>query len=115
MVEQVASSGDWRAAVAYAARQQLDQDNQAGTYLDAVRVTIRLQFAPPKSWKGYTRPTSRATGDVDKHARNILDALVDAAVIKDDAQVAALVVSKQYCRGAQTPGAIVEVTGVSGD
>ena len=109
MVEQLAGSGDWRAAVAYAARQKLAElerlGNPPGAYLDAVRVTIRLQFAPPKSWKGYARPTSRATGDVDKHARNILDALVDAGVIKDDAQVASLRVQKHYCHGHEIPGA----------
>jgi crossover junction endodeoxyribonuclease RusA len=114
MVEQVASSGDWRAAVAYAARQELSEQERLGippgAYLDAVRVTIRLQFTPPKSWKGGL-PTSRATGDVDKHARNILDALVDAAVIKDDSQVSSLRVAKRYCLADQGPGAHIEVTG----
>lgn len=113
MVEQNATSGEWRAAVAYAFRQELREleliGNPPGVWLSGVRVTIRLQFNPPKSWKGGSYPISRATGDVDKHARNILDALVDAGVIKDDSQVAGLRVSKFYCAGHEAPGARIEV------
>lgn len=112
MVENHEHSGDWRAMVAYAARQELidleNLGNPPGAYLGAVRVTVQLRFAPPKSWRGGF-PTSRATGDVDKHARNILDALQDAGVFKDDAQVASLRISKRYCQGAETPGANIEI------
>lgn len=114
MVEQLQGSGDWRAAVAYGARQELAEmerlGNPPGVYLGSVDVYIRLQFNPPKSWNGYDRPSSRATGDVDKHARNILDALQDAGVFKDDAQAVTLSVRKWYCKGHQAPGAHITVT-----
>ena len=113
MVEQLEGSGDWRAAVAFAARTELADlervGNPPGAWLGPVKVTVQLRFTAPKSWRG-GYPTSRATGDVDKHARNILDALQDAGVFKDDAQVAGLRISKRYCLHDETPGANVEIT-----
>lgn len=117
MTEQVGGSGDWRAAVAYAARGALlDMErlgNPPGVFLGPVSVHIRLQFALPKSKRHPAYPTSRATGDVDKHARNILDALVDAAVIKDDSQVVVLRAHKVYCHAQEIPGAHIYATEVT--
>lgn len=62
-----------------------------------------------------TYPTSRRTGDVDKHARVILDELQNVGVYVDDAQVVDVHCRKQYLndRGA-SPGARIEVTQLPG-
>ena len=116
MAEQVTGSGDWRAAVARAAWDALLEaerlGNPPGIFLGPVSVHIRLQFALPKSKHHPAYPTSRTTGDVDKHARNILDALVDAAVIRDDSQVVVLRAHKVYCHAQEIPGAHITVTEV---
>lgn len=49
--------------------------------------------------------------DVDKLARAILDALTDAAVLRDDARVARLVVEKRYADAAT--GARITITTLS--
>lgn len=120
MVEQLEGSPDWRRAVAVAAhdaiRETLDGDVTAGyPYLGPVAVRIRLLFTKPVS-APKTRdilPSTRSTGDSDKHARNIFDALQDAGVIKDDAQVVDHHVSKRYCRPGQIAGAQIVVTDVT--
>jgi len=114
MVEALAGSGDWRAAVAhtaYEARTRMhDAENCVCPYLDAVQVDIVLYFAAPKK-RTSEFPHTRTTGDIDKHARNILDALQDAAVVKDDAQVTFLAVRKRYANA--TPGASITVRTVA--
>ncbi|MBM0235914.1 RusA family crossover junction endodeoxyribonuclease [Micromonospora sp. ATA32] len=120
MVEQLKHSPDWRRAVVEDAHKAIAcvcGDPDCHTLLPgypfegAVEVLISLYFAKPKS-APKTRPilpTSRATGDADKHARNIFDALQDAGVIKDDSQVVDHHVSKRYCRPGETPGARIAV------
>jgi crossover junction endodeoxyribonuclease RusA len=117
MVEQV-DNVDWRSAVvaqAFEAIRNPDPDvDMAPGYLQTlapgyphtgpVKVIIELTFRPPQ--KPLPLPSTRTTGDVDKHARTILDALQDAGVIKDDAQVTDLRVSKRY---GHVPGARITV------
>ena len=43
-------------------------------------------------------PIKRSAGDIDKLARNLLDALVQAQIMKDDSQVIRLVIDKLYPR-----------------
>lgn len=119
--EQVAGSPDWRAAVVHAAHEAIRagcHDGPAGacTHLapgfpheGPVRVAIALDFTPPK--KRPPLPTSVRSGDVDKHARNILDALQDAGVVRNDAQVVDLTVRKRYTDGAA--GAVITVWAVA--
>ncbi len=60
-----------------------------------------------------TAPTYvQAKPDADKLARAILDALTDAAVLRDDSRVARLVVEKRYADGPT--GARITVTPLAG-
>lgn len=120
MVEQHGHSTDWRRSVAGAAHEQIRcrctdpacRSLKPGHPVEGpVAVAIALLFPKPKS-APKTRPilpSTRATGDGDKHARNIFDALQDAGVIKDDAQVVDHSVSKRYCATGQVPGARIVV------
>ena len=113
MVEQLASSPDWRHAVAQATFDALAVAKDSGgvglpvgfPHAGPVEVRIGLIFPRPKSSKNGARPSTRTTGDIDKHARNILDALQDGGLIKDDAQVIGLAVTKYYTSAGSTPGA----------
>jgi Holliday junction resolvase RusA-like endonuclease len=73
---------------------------------------VTLRFARPKSRKT-GEPASRSTGDVDKHARNLLDALQDSGLFKDDAQVVNLSIAKRYCGPSEVPGAHIVVCGAA--
>lgn len=115
MVEQLAGSPTWRGAVrevAHKAVRCCDKptcgDLKPGyPAAGGIEVRVRLFFAKPKSApKTRTiQPVTRSSGDIDKHARNVLDALVDAGVIGDDSQVVVLDIRKAYCAEGQAPGA----------
>jgi Holliday junction resolvase RusA-like endonuclease len=96
LIEQVAGSKPWRQKVDAAARVAVVETGWLLSYTGAVQVDIDLYLARPKSAPNRIWPTTRSSGDVDKHARNILDALVDAAVIADDSQVITLHVNKAH-------------------
>lgn len=55
-------------------------------------------------------PISRNVGDIDKLARSTLDALVQAAVIKDDSLVTDLTARKRYATTAQPAGAHIRIS-----
>jgi hypothetical protein len=102
--EQLAGSPDWRRSVTDTAYQAIrcDCDEPDCTILKPgyprtgpVKVIIELEFVPPKKRSG-PYPHTRTTGDADKHARNILDSLQDAGVVKDDAAVVDLRVTKRW-------------------
>lgn len=107
LVEQVAGSSTWRAAIAAAALQQYRGEPLT---VPAV-VEFEVRVAPPKSAPKtrVTLPSTRSSGDVDKHARNVLDALVDGRVLADDSQVVDLRARKRHCLAGETPGAVIEV------
>ena len=103
MKESSATSPEWRSAVVAAAYKAIAcgcDDSECRTlnngypYTGPVNVLIELEFVAPK--KRQPLPSTRTTGDLDKHARNILDALQDAAVLKDDCVVVDLRISKRY-------------------
>jgi len=54
-------------------------------------------------------PTHRNSGDIEKHARTLHDALQDAGVIADDAQVVHLHVYKCWADDVDIPGITFEV------
>lgn len=111
LVEQVAGSGTWRQRVAWAAREQ-----HAGSPVTApAGVDFEVRVAPPKSAPKtrVTLPATRSSGDVDKHARNVLDALVDGGVLRDDSQVVDLRARKRHCLPGEAPGAVIEVWAVA--
>lgn len=92
----------WRAAMATAAEETL-----AGAALlrGPVAVTLRFWMLRPKSHKGRTWPAHKGSGDVDKLARAVLDALTNV-MLADDAQVVALGCVKDY---GDRPGVQVRV------
>jgi Holliday junction resolvase RusA-like endonuclease len=110
LIEQVAGSKPWRTQVALAANRAAIASRWFCSSA-AVQVDIDLYLERPKSAPKRRWPITRSSGDVDKHARNILDALVDAAVITDDSQVITLHVNKAHTDGpAYTVIRVREVT-----
>jgi hypothetical protein len=128
LVEQLTGSPEWRRTVAAAAHDAICH-TPAGhpgycqprpvpghvvttwPYPGPVAATLILRFTRPKSApKRVTRPATRSSGDIDKQARNILDALQDAGVIVDDAQVVTLTVHKVFARTGELPGATITIT-----
>lgn len=104
LIEQVKGSAPWRYAVTVGAAQERDR-HAWGTLEGPVEVVIRVRVARPKTVKR-DHPTTRSSGDADKHARNVLDALVDAHIIGDDSQVTELHITKEY---AATAGATITI------
>lgn len=87
-----------------------------------VTVAVTFRFARPAGHYGTGRnahllrdsapayPTgSRSSGDIDKLQRACLDALTDAAVWRDDAQVVDVVAHKRWADDANPPGADIYV------
>lgn len=113
MVEQVKGSKGWREIVSFHAR--IAKNNaKAPTLTGPVQVGLLFHLPRPKT---VTRPwpTTIHTGDIDKHTRNILDALADADVYGNDSQVVELVVSKRYEESVRSPGCWVEVQALEED
>ncbi len=112
MREQHGHSSDWRAAVVDAAHWAIRCDCpdpgctalRPGFPCEApVVAQLAFLFARPKTPR-WPLPATRAVGDLDKLIRNILDALVDAGVLRDDSQVVELAVRKRYTDGAAGAG-----------
>lgn len=108
MVEDNRLSKTWRAVVAFAARQAAARARWVTTK-GPVRVAIDLTLPRPASNRDVL-PIKRSSGDVDKHSRNILDALDDAGVYADDSQVVSLHIDKKYIDAAGVVGAVITVT-----
>lgn len=131
------SNGDtlkpWRDNVRSAARDAMMRQNGSGVIeVDSfgpapVNVTITFTFPRPQNHYGTGKfadrvrgsappyPSSHAAGDLDKCVRAIFDALTDAGVFNDDAQVVLLMAQKIYAGtpGAlDRPGAVIDVTAV---
>ncbi len=116
MREQHGHSTSWRADVAAAAYTAIrcGCGDPGCTTLQArypydgpVALGVDLEFVRPKSARSGALPSTRSTGDIEKHIRNICDALQDARVITDDARVVDLRTSKRYTDAA--PGADITV------
>ena len=73
--------------------------------------TVKKPAGAPKRRRTY--PTSQRTGDLDKLVRAVCDALQDAGVIVNDAQVVEVRARKvfplEYSCSLDTPGAVVAV------
>jgi Holliday junction resolvase RusA-like endonuclease len=107
LVEQVAGSGTWRQCIAWACREQHTGD----ALNEAAMVSFEIRVTPPKSApkRRITWPATRSSGDIDKHARNVLDALVDGGVLADDARVVDVHGRKRHCLPGEQPGAVILV------
>lgn len=88
MVESSPRARTWRDAVRIAAADAA-ADAGWGRTAGPVQVRIDFYFDKPKSApkNRETWPITRSSGDVDKLARAVLDAIVQAGVIVDDSQV----------------------------
>ena len=87
----------------------------------AFTVTITCRFPRPSAHYGTgsraatvkasapTWPVTRSSGDVDKLARAVLDALEASGAIHDDAAIADLIVRKRYSADGDPMGASVAV------
>lgn len=107
LVEQVKGSTPWKHAVTTAAAAARDQ-HAWDTLTGPVDVTIQLHVPRPKTVRR-PYPITRSSGDVDKHARNVLDAITDAHLIGDDSQVIHLHVTKTYATEPHRVGAVITV------
>jgi len=92
MVEQLGGSKPWRVAVCEATRTTMDRTfspillalRAAPLHVEATITVAKPKSAPKRR---QTWPVTRSSGDADKHARNLLDAITDAGLINDDSQV----------------------------
>lgn len=109
MVEQVKGSKPWREAVAAAAGVHARAQGWV-TATGPVEVRVEVRVLRPKSAPRRLFPVTRSSGDIDKHSRNVLDALVDARVVADDSQVVLLVAAKVH---SSQPGARIRVRPVT--
>jgi crossover junction endodeoxyribonuclease RusA len=107
LVESSKAVKPWREAVKYAALDAIDRDPLQSTPFDgpllvtAVFWLPRPKSAPKKRWAPDRKP------DLDKLLRGCLDAVTDAGVWHDDAQVIRINASKSYVGGWFDP-AILE-------
>lgn len=112
MVEQVTGSKPWREAVKWAALETVTGAPLEGPLLAEITYTVPKPASAPKTRTSW--PVTRSSGDVDKVARNCLDALVDAGVMRDDSQVVELVIRKVYpAEGIDAldhPGAVIRIS-----
>lgn len=107
MVEQVKGGKEWRQHVATVARQHAPDLPLTGP----VEVMLIVRLPRPKTVRR-DLPTSQHAGDIDKHARAILDALTDAGIWADDSQVVELRAIKRYA-DMTVPGVNVHVREVA--
>lgn len=107
LVEQVAGSGTWRDQIAWACREQYKGQPLTVPAIVDFEVRVAVPKSAPKG--RVTLPATRSSGDVDKHARNVLDALVDGGVLADDSRVVDLRARKRHCLPGEVPGAVIEV------
>lgn len=110
----------WRSAVTYEAQAEMRKVGLSKIE-GPVFVIVDFHFSRPKSHFGTGRNAGvlktaapffyRSQPDIDKLERAVLDAMTDAGVWSDDAQVATLHATKVY---ADLPGARIEVGRVGG-
>lgn len=90
-------------------RQQILIYRLHGTFEGPVHVSLVFCFRRPKSAKKRRWPHVKP--DIDKLCRTVLDALVGADAIRDDAQVVRLFATKKY---DDTPGCAISVERLDG-
>jgi crossover junction endodeoxyribonuclease RusA len=109
LVEQVIGSAEWKRIVADRARAA--RSGGCAPHLGAVEVEAIVYVAkPPSAPASRVLPIKRSSGDSDKHARNLLDALGSptprfrgAGIYNDDSQVTDLIIRKRHAVG-RPPG-----------
>lgn len=116
----------WRASISAAARDAILLNFPAdaarvedgkfvpiltGPVLAEITITVPKPKSAPKRLTSW--PITRTSQDIDHHARAVLDALTEARVWKDDAQVVELTIRKVYpWEGVDAlgePGAVIRL------
>lgn len=69
-------------------------------------VRVHLNFYIPQLKRPLPQPITRSSYDIDKLARNCLDALTLARIINDDSQVVTLIATKEY---SERPGVQISI------
>lgn len=117
LIESNAKTKPWRENVAQAAKRAPEQADKQ----QPVEVDITFYLERPRSHYGTGRnsdvvkpsaptyPTSHGAGDKDKLERTVLDALQDAGMLPDDAQVVGGTTVKLYALHGQNPGVQITV------
>ncbi|MEU8682936.1 RusA family crossover junction endodeoxyribonuclease [Streptomyces sp. NPDC048611] len=76
-----------------------------------ITITVPKPKSAPKRKKSW--PITRASSDIDHHARACLDALSESGVIRDDSQITELAIRKVYPgehpEALDAPGAIIRL------
>lgn len=118
IVEDNPATTEWRAEVARAARAALATLDVPVEPHEAIGVEFTATLPRPAGHLGTGSnrlivkgsaphyPTALRTGDVDKLARLVLDALQDAEVVDDDAQIVEVLARKAYADDPHTPDAL---------
>lgn len=96
----------WREAIAATARRWLE-DHPRPPLDEPVAVRVEFLFASVRSDPYRTAHATKP--DVDKLARLVLDSLTDSGLLRDDARVFALYVSKRYADEDEVVGARISV------
>ncbi len=116
MIEQSTRVQPWREAVKHAALAALGDRPRAD---GPIAVEVAFFFDKPKSApkRRRTWPVTRTSGDLDKLLRATFDALTDAGVWRDDAQVISCNAEKVYTDDEDAPlvrpGAVISVIEVT--
>ena len=117
LIEDNPATSSWRAEISRTADHATDETLRAD-HRQAIGVEITSTLRRPDSHYGRGSgagkvkpsapfyPTALRTGDVDKLARLVLDALQDAEVLDDDAQVVEVLSRKVYADDHHTPDAL---------
>jgi len=116
MVESSKKVKPWRQDVKYAALEVLEEG--APSLTGPIRITVTFFLARPKGHYGTGRNSGRlretapkvpaGKPDIDKLLRSTFDALGEAVVFNDDAQITDVAVRKRFADG-RPPGAVIDV------
>jgi Holliday junction resolvase RusA-like endonuclease len=127
MEEQVGQSKAWRRHVANEVIKHIAVKDGNGKYRlrndypITAPVIVNLLFIFSREHVQWTEspdgwPTEIYYGDIDKLTRNVLDALTDARLYRDDSLVIEVVSRKRFAVGSEAAGVLIQVTKVrSGD
>jgi Holliday junction resolvase RusA-like endonuclease len=95
----------WRQLMAYALRYAKDpRGSDVARHVAGVPVAVRATF-----WLPTGDATTPNCGDLDKLARNLLDAGTDADTYADDVQVVRLFTDKMACTAGDAQGVLVTI------
>ena len=76
-------------------------------------VSVHIEFFMPLPASDRHRTLHATKPDIDKLVRSVLDSLTTSAIIRDDSQVSALHVTKQYARDGHWTGASIALADMS--